>query len=306
MRENLALAYVFGLGMVAVFNPCGFAMLPAWIAYFVAADGPDGGRKGVLRALTVGATLTGGFVAVFLVVGLVIQLSANDLVKRLPWLSIVLGVGMVVLAVSLLRGRELKIPNLLGRRGPRSRAHREVFLFGVSYAFVSLACTIPLFLATVTTSLAGGSIGVGILHFVAYACGMGVILTVLTLAVALARGSVVRNMRRVVPHVQRVAAVLLGVAGLYVAYYGWYTLRVYNGDLDPGGPAKLGYEFSARMSEWITTVGPTRIGIAGVGIIAAVAVVSTLSLRAAGVPPSSPSSPQPEGQRGASAGVQDQ
>ena len=227
MNSGLALGYVFGLGMVAVFNPCGFAMLPAWVAYFVASDQESTtAHRGVLRALTVVAVLTAGFVAVFLVVGLMIQLTASSLVSRLPWLSVALGAAMVLLSIWLFRGRELNMPNPWARRGPRSRAHREVFLFGVSYAFVSLTCTIPLFLAAVTTSLTTGSIGVGILHFVAYACGMGLILTVLTLAVSLARETVVRHMRRVTPHMKRVAAVLLGVAGLYVAYYGWYSLRV--------------------------------------------------------------------------------
>lgn len=148
MNSGLALGYVFGLGMVAVFNPCGFAMLPAWVAYFVASDqGSTTAHRGVLRALAVGAVLTAGFVAVFLVVGLMIQLTASSLVSRLPWLSIALGAAMVLLSIWLFRGRELNMPNPWARRGPRSRAHREVFLFGVSYAFVSLTCTIPLFLA---------------------------------------------------------------------------------------------------------------------------------------------------------------
>lgn len=276
MSSGLALGYVFGLGMIAVFNPCGFAMLPAWVAYFVAADDPESidNYRNVLRALTVGAVLTAGFVTVFLVVGLAIQLTAGTLVSRLPWLSIVLGAGMVLLAISLLRGRELTVPNPLARRGPRSRHHREVFLFGVSYAFVSLACTIPLFLATVTTSLTTGSIGVGVLHFLAYACGMGVILTLLTLAVTLARESVVRHMRRVTPHMKRLAAILLAIAGIYVAYYGWYTLRVYDGDLDAGGLAKVGYDLSGRMSESIAAVGPIRIAIVATAVITLTTLVS--------------------------------
>lgn len=138
MNSGLALGYVFGLGMVAVFNPCGFAMLPAWVAYFVASDQESTtAHRGVLRALTVVAVLTAGFVAVFLVVGLMIQLTASSLVSRLPWLSIALGAAMVLLSIWLFRGRELNMPNPWARRGPRSRAHREVFLFGVSYVRVT-------------------------------------------------------------------------------------------------------------------------------------------------------------------------
>jgi cytochrome c-type biogenesis protein len=273
MKDNVALAYVFGLGMVAVFNPCGFAMLPAWIAYFLAVD-DDEEAPSVVRAIAIGATLTAGFVSVFLVIGLILQLTAANLVARLPWLSIVLGVGMVGLAVSLLLGRDLKVSLPWVPRGPRTRTFRAVFVFGVSYAFVSLACTIPLFLAAVTTSMTGGSLGVGLAHFVAYALGMGVILTVLTVALSLARASFVSRLRRVVPHVRRIAAVLLGVAGVYVAYYGWYSLQVYDGNLDAGGPAKVTYDLSARVSQLVIDTGPVRIGAVAVAAVALAFLIS--------------------------------
>lgn len=266
MANNLALAYVFGLGMVAVFNPCGFAMLPAWIAYFLSADRADE-HPNVGRAVRIGAVLTAGFVSVFLSLGLVLQLTASSLVARLPWLSIVLGVGMVALAISLLFGRDVKVTLPWAPQGPRRRGYGAVFGFGVSYAFVSLACTIPLFLATVATSMTSGSLGVGILHFVTYALGMGVVLTVLTVALSLARAGLVARMRLVVPHVRRVAAVLLGIAGAYVTYYGWYTLQVYDGNLDAGGPAKVAYDLSARMSQLVIETGPVRIGAVAIAAV---------------------------------------
>jgi cytochrome c biogenesis protein CcdA len=278
MNPQLSLGYVFGLGMIAVFNPCGFAMLPAWIAYFVSRDEAEGDRlRSVLRATVVGVTLTFGFVAVFLVLGLAIQLTAADLVSRLPWLSIALGSGMVVLAVAILFGRDVNVRMPLVSRAPRSRSLTAVFGFGVSYAFVSLACTIPLFLAAVTTSLTSGDLDVGILHFVAYAAGMGVILTALTAALALAQTSLVGEMRRVARHVKKVGALLLAVAGAYVAYYGWYSLRVYDGDTDPGGPAQLGYDFSAWMSDRINGVGSVRVGL--LAVLAILVLIAVPALR---------------------------
>lgn len=103
---------------------------------------------------------------------------------------------------------------------------------------------------------------------------MGLILTVLTLAVSLARETVVRHMRRVTPHMKRVAAVLLGVAGIYVMYYGWYSLRVYGGNFDGGGPAKVAYDLSGRMSTWIASVGPIRIGVIALAVITVTLVLS--------------------------------
>lgn len=276
MNDQLALGYVFGLGMVAVFNPCGFAMLPAWIAYFLTSDGEAEPDRGVLRALAIGSMLTAGFVVVFLTLGLVIQLASAAFIERLPWASIVIGVAMILLATSVFLGREVKVRLPFAPRAPRGRSLPAVFGFGVSYAFISLACTIPLFLATVTTSITGGNVGVGLLHFVAYAAGMGVILTALTVALALAQAPFIARLRLVMPHMRRVAAVLLGVAGAYVAYYGWYQIQVYSGDLDPGGPAKLGYDLSARMSELINGIGSIRIALLAVLAVGAGVLLSLL------------------------------
>jgi cytochrome c biogenesis protein CcdA len=72
---NSAIVYAFGVGMVATFNPCGFAMLPAYLSYFLglenARDTDNRADATVLRALAVGAAMTAGFVVVFGVLGLV-------------------------------------------------------------------------------------------------------------------------------------------------------------------------------------------------------------------------------------------
>ena len=42
------------------------------------------------------------------------------------------------------------------------------------------------------------------------------------------------------PYVNRIAGIFLIIAGLYVAYYGWYEVRVLRGDfLDPDASAPL-------------------------------------------------------------------
>ena len=86
--------------MVATFNPCGFAMLPAYLSYFLGLEGAehaddlDTGRA-VVRALKVGAVMTAGFVVVFGVLGILLEPVLNRVADRLPWLTIVLGVVLV-------------------------------------------------------------------------------------------------------------------------------------------------------------------------------------------------------------------
>lgn len=56
-----SLAFAASAGMLAAFNPCGFAPLPAYLVLFLGTPPTRGST--VRRALAVGAAVTVGFVA---------------------------------------------------------------------------------------------------------------------------------------------------------------------------------------------------------------------------------------------------
>lgn len=279
-----ALAYAFGVGMVATFNPCGFAMLPAYLSYFLGMEGarPDDDEDvtvGLMRALLVGAIMTAGFIAVFGLLGLILEPALSSVIEHLPWFTIVIGLALVVIGILLLSGRSITVNLPRIERGPGSRGLTSVFLFGVSYALVSLSCTISLFIAAISTTIEQESWLMGIGAFVAYGLGMGLVLMVLTVAIALARHSLVRNLRRIIPHVNRISGALLVLAGAYVIYFGWYELRVFDGETSGGGVARWAFELNGAVSRQINEVGPTRLGLLLATMIAATVLV-TLLLRA--------------------------
>jgi cytochrome c-type biogenesis protein len=300
-----SIVYAFGVGMVATFNPCGFAMLPAYLSYFLGLEGAEHAddldtARAVGRALKVGVAMTAGFVAVFGVLGILLEPVLNRISDRLPWLTIVLGVVLVGLGMVMLAGRTLtvRLPKL--NKGTDSRELTSVFLFGISYALVSLSCTFALFTAAVSTTIDHESILTGIGAFVAYALGMGLVLLVLTLAIALARQSLVRRMRSVLPYVNRISGALLLLAGAYVVYYGWYELRVYDGDTSGGGVAQWMFDLSGRMTDWIDSVGPVRVGLLlalAIAVVVLVAVTRRPSGSAPEVPPSPTGAARPDGPR---------
>ncbi len=278
---NSAIAYAFGVGMVATFNPCGFAMLPAYLSYFLglenSRDGEQRADATVLRALAVGAAMTAGFVVVFGVLGLVLDPILSSIADKLPWVTIVLGIVLVFLGVRLLMGREINIPLPKIARGPEGRELGSVFVFGISYALVSLSCTLSLFIAAISTVIDQQNFVVGMGAFIAYALGMGLVLIVMTLAIALARQGIVRTMRGVLPYVNRISGALLVLAGLYVTYYGWYELQVLNGNTSGGGLAGWMFDLNGRITQWIDDVGPQRLGLILGLIIALVVFVALLS-----------------------------
>ena len=98
-------AFPFSVGMLAAFNPCGFAMLPTWIGYFIGAETPDETRvRAITRGMWVGAVLTGGFVAVFGGLGILIAafVSQGAIVEYVGYITIALGALLLPLGICLL------------------------------------------------------------------------------------------------------------------------------------------------------------------------------------------------------------
>jgi cytochrome c biogenesis protein CcdA len=274
------LTYAFTLGMVATVNPCGFAMLPAYLSYFLGLEGEPGQKASVLRALGVGLAVTAGFVVVFGVIGLGITQLSLSIERQLPYVTMVIGVGLFGLGIAMLRGFELSVRLPKVQMGTSGRELSSMFLFGVSYAIASLSCTIGLFLPVMTRAFDSNDLASGMAAFIAYAVGMGLVLSAVTIALSLARGGLVTNLRQAQPYISRISGGLLVVAGAYLAYYGWWESRVLADprNAPPGGPVDLVTDVSDSVRNWITSVGAERIGIV-LAVLIAIAVVIAVGLR---------------------------
>jgi cytochrome c-type biogenesis protein len=213
-------------GMLGAVNPCGFALLPAYLSVLVAGDRSGPGAAAVGRALRCTAALTAGYVAVFGAFGLVLVPLAGQLQPRVPWLTVVLGLVLAAIGGGLLAGRSLPVPGTGVRAPALTGSAASMAVFGMAYAVASLGCAVGPFLAIVASSLRPGSVGHGLALFLAYAVGMGLVVGVLAVAVALVRVSVLALLRRAAAVVPRLGGTVLLITGAYVAYYGWYELRL--------------------------------------------------------------------------------
>ncbi len=273
----LTLAFV--AGAVAAFNPCGFALLPAYLTMLVASpDGEPGRGAAAARALRFTAGMTVGFVAVFGAFALVIAPLAISIERWLPVLTVVLGVVLLGLGAWLLSGREMKLPAL--RRGgtaPGASWWSKVG-YGVTFALASLSCTIAPFLAVTTTALRTGSLAGVVVAFVLYALGMGAVVGLLAIAAATASSSITARLRRASPVISRLSGALLLLAGAYVAWYGWFELRVLGGEQvsDPVVNAAIG------VQSWLTRL-VAGLGTGGVAIVAAVVLAVAAAVLVRGV-----------------------
>lgn len=272
--SDLPLALALTAGMLAAVNPCGFALLPAYLSLLVLGDDSPTRTAAVGRALVATAAMTAGFTAVFALFGLAVAPVAGQVQQHLPWFTIVFGLLLAAVGAWLLAGRALPalLPKL--RRAPAvTRSLPSMALFGGAYAIASLGCTIAPFLAIVVSAFRTGSTGEGVLLFTAYAAGMGAIVGAAALSVALTRTPRVGRLRRMGAVASRLGGALLLLVGVYVAYYGWYEIRVLRGRtvsdpvVDTAGAAQR------WIAESLDHIGvPVVVAVLGLLLITALAL----------------------------------
>ena len=81
--------FAFAAGMASAVNPCGFAMLPAYLGLYLGSNLSEEERPGpvaaILRGLVVGSAVSAGFILLFGIVGGAVGLSASFISDLLPW-----------------------------------------------------------------------------------------------------------------------------------------------------------------------------------------------------------------------------
>ncbi|WP_299445056.1 cytochrome c biogenesis CcdA family protein [uncultured Phycicoccus sp.] len=271
-------ALALAAGMLAALNPCGFALLPAYLSLLVTGEDPSR-TAAVVRALRMTVAMTAGFTAAFAVFGAVVAPVASSAQRYLPWFSVLAGAAVFGAGLWLVTGHGLVLPAWGSRPGrPVTRSLGSMFGFGVSYALASLTCTIAPFLAVVVSSFRAESPLAGLGLFALYAAGMGLVVGSAALAVALARSSLVRGARRVGRRMPLISGSLLLVVGAYVAYYGWWEIRVLGG-AGPDDPViEAAAQVQQSLAQAVAAVGPTGFVVVVVGALASIGAVRAVRL----------------------------
>jgi cytochrome c biogenesis protein CcdA len=226
LGQAVPLGYAFAVGMLAAVNPCGFALLPTYLGLYLESATLERRTWSaqLARALLVSFVMTGSFVALFGGAGLVLGAVGEELGGLLPWLSIGVGVLLVLTGGRLLAGGTVtaapaeRLADALG--GTAGRAGLLGYAaYGLAFALSSLGCTLPLFLAVVGAGFARGGLIDGVEELLLYALGMGFVVSSLTVLVALLGRGVLRRARGAGRVLQPLSALLLLATGGYIVYY---------------------------------------------------------------------------------------
>ncbi len=209
-------------GMVAAFNPCGIALFPSYLMYLLSGriQRPAWGYWDGLRA---GVLMTVGFVLLFGAAGLLVSGAGQILFGAAPFISILMAVLLWITAVFIWRGSlHVSLPtnrwtakwDRMFTRGSSG----SFFAYGVGYGLASLSCSLPVFVSVASQGF-GVGFALGLGTFLSYAVGMGVVITVFSVAATTARTALENFIRTALPYVQKLSAIIMVVAGGYLIWY---------------------------------------------------------------------------------------
>lgn len=220
-RPGLALATLFGAGVLTSLNPCIYPMIPITASVISGTS-----RADQSRARTVGLTLTYvlGLALFYALLGLLAGLSGSlfGAVSASPWALLAVGNLLLLFALFMLDVFPVPVPRRLmdwaGQQGGGS--YGAVFLLGASSGVVAAPCGAPAF-AVVLTWVAATQAGfMGFIYLFVFSLGM----TALLVAVGLSSGFVSRLPRSGtwMVRIKRISALLmLGMAQYYFVKAGY-------------------------------------------------------------------------------------
>jgi len=253
--ELSLVGFAFSAGAFTFFAPCAYPLLPGYVSYYLGrgspgGDGPaeegnrptgstpDGGTPAagwvtrqvtagfalgvsearaarLARAAVVGVLVSSGFFLVYgLLAGVVVALGAQIL-AGISILELVVGVFLVLVGGAMALGWSL--PTATASLPERRRSVAGYVGFGVIYAAAAAGCTAPVFVGVALEGIATGP-GAGLATLLAYAAGMSTLMVGVTVATALGRDALLSWLTRRMDLIERVAGVLLLLAGVAEIY----------------------------------------------------------------------------------------
>lgn len=206
--------------MLAFLSPCAVALLPAYIVSFISRNKERSSSKKylVLRGLKLASLSILGILIIYAIAGTTIIFASQFLKEYMKWVAITLGGGLVILGIVMLRGKNISLNIHIKQRRYDSET-AEAFFFGMAYAIGALGCLFPLFLVVTTQALAAPSIAAGSSYIIAYFLGMSILMMTMILLSIFAKDYLMKQLQRVLPHMNKMSGILLILAGIYIIQY---------------------------------------------------------------------------------------
>jgi cytochrome c biogenesis protein CcdA len=262
-------AYSFMLGVLAAVNPCGFVLLPAYLLYFLGIDS-NNQQAPVKRALVVSAAVSSGFLLVFIIIGTISRLFTQWIELNAKYAGLLIGLALVVMGVAMLAGWKPSFitPTIAGQR---DRSLRAMFVFGIAYAVASIGCTIGFLTTAIFGSIGVHGFASGVISIVLYGAGMALLVSTLTVTLAVAKGGLLRVLRNGLRYMDKLAAGFIVLTGLYLSWY-WYV--AISERTSAGNVTSNVENWQSDVASFLQRQGSWRLAFVFAGVIGLATVVA--------------------------------
>lgn len=212
--------FSFLQGVLAFLAPCAVALLPGYIVAFISRS-PAAENK-VPRRLKRGLKLAFlsilGIFIIYGIAGIMITFARQLLKDYMKWITIGMGGVLMIIGILILIGKNISFSLNFRTSNTKSEAS-EAFIFGMAYAVGALGCLFPLFLIVATQAMMAETVWEGGSYFLAYFFGMSGMMVLTILLAVFAKEFLMKNLRKILPHMEWITGVLLILAGIYIIYY---------------------------------------------------------------------------------------
>lgn len=262
MTSSQNLSLVFAAGVFATFNPCGFAMLPAYMTMLI-SSAPQGlsPLKLALRALQSAALMALGVISIFAIFGTVIFPISTSIQAYLPIVTISIGLALIYLGITSLFGKAPILRKLWSPNVAPSTNIKSLYLYGVTFALGSISCTIGPLLAATSSSLNLG-FAKTLRAYLYYALGISVTIAVIAL-LALYSQAALRRVKQSLRTIEVISSIFLTIVGAYLIIFGIYETQYAHLIQPLQGLINSVFSLQGKVIVWVNSL------LTGVGIISA-------------------------------------
>jgi thiol:disulfide interchange protein DsbD len=164
----------FGMGLLAIFTPCVFPMIPITMSYFMSTQ--SGEKKASVTQATVFVV---GVIALFTGLGAAVSVILGPFGMQTlgsnVWVNLLIALVFFAFAASLLGAFEITMPSSAVTSLNRFTQGSGVFptlMMGLVFALASFACTGPFVGALLASSVSGGSMAWPIFGMLMFSTGL--------------------------------------------------------------------------------------------------------------------------------------
>lgn len=238
MPEILSLSLfivVIVAGIGAFFNPCSFAILPAYITGIFIRKGRKSKRE---RIVYYGFLAALGLITFNLILGILMGILGESFLKLFslshPFVRIFRGgIGLVLLILGLMylfgRGFHYSFFERVGRAFQSLRtnsADASMFLYGFGYNMIGIACTGPILAVVLISAFSFGSFASAVFTFLVYSFTMALMMIFVSILSAYAKEELISKLRTSVINIKRISGLILIIVAIFLTISSLYPQEI--------------------------------------------------------------------------------